>query len=277
MLARHASFGTVVTAVALVLAVAASPRASLADGPRGRGWVGIAMSVPDGSLGVKVGHVIHGSPAEKAGVQSDDRITHVDDALVTTSRDVVLALGRHAVGDSAQITIVRAGATQRLSVVLAEYPSSDVMLRMDRVGNPAPAWEGLTPTSGFPSSLVGLRGRVIVIDFWATWCGPCREMAPVISGWAARYGAEGLSVVGITTDSAEVAARFKDRLDLRYPMASDPHASTSLAYGVSALPTLFVVDKRGVVRDVAVGEEPGQEARIEALIRVLLAEPASNP
>jgi peroxiredoxin len=151
------------------------------------------------------------------------------------------------------------------------------MLRMDHVGSPAPAWEGLEPTSGFPASLAGLRGRVVVVDFWATWCGPCRELAPVLSGWQAHYAAEGLSVVGITTDPVDAAATFKERLDLRYPMASDPHAATTQSYGVSALPTLFVVDKRGVVRDVAVGADPEQEARMEALIRTLLAEPVTNP
>jgi peroxiredoxin len=172
---------------------------------------------------------------------------------------------------------IRGGKPQRIPVVLVDYPSGDAILRMDHVGSPAPAWDSLEPTQGFPPSLAGLRGHVVVVDFWATWCGPCRQVAPILSGWQARYGAQGLNIVGITTDPAEAATTFKQRLDLRYPMASDPSARTSMAYGVSALPTMFIVDKRGVVRDVAVGWDPEQDARMEAVINTLLAEPAANP
>jgi peroxiredoxin len=261
----------------VVCAVVGSAARSFADGPRPRGWAGIAMSPASATDGVRVEHIVRGSPAQQAGLQVDDRITLVDATIVATSRDVVRSIGLHAVGEAVSLTFVRAGKSQQVSVVLADFPSSDTMLRMDHVGSPAPAWDGLEPTSGFPASLVGLRGHVVVVDFWATWCQPCREMAPVLSGWQARYGAQGLNVVGVTTDPADAAARFKEQLDLRYPMASDPRASTSAAYGVSALPTLFVIDKRGVVRDVIVGVDPGQDGRMEALIRSLLAEPATNP
>jgi thiol-disulfide isomerase/thioredoxin len=250
---------------------------ALADGPRGHGWLGVAMALASGGQGVRIEHVIHGSPAEKAGLRVDDRITLVDGVLVATSRDVVRALSLHGVGDSVTVTIVRGAKTQPATVVLADYPSGDAMLRMDHVGSPAPAWDGLQPASGFPASLAGLRGRVVLVDFWATWCGPCRDLAPVLSRWQAHYGAEGLSVVGITTDPLDAAASFKEHLDLRYPMASDPQGTTTQSYGVSALPTLYVVDKRGVVRDVAVGDDPEQEARMEGLIRTLLAEPVTNP
>jgi len=248
----------------------------VADGSHARGWLGIAMGTADVS-GVRVEHVVRGSPAETAGLRADDRVTQVDGVPVTNSRGVIRAIGGHTAGEAVTLTVARAGKPQQVRVVLAEFPPGDVILRMDRVGRPAPEWEGLTPAAGFPATISGLQGRVAIVDFWATWCGPCREVAPVLSDWQARYGSMGLTVVGITTDTPEAAAGFKERLELRYPMASDTQGTTTMAYGVTALPTLFVLDKRGVVRDVVVGIDAGEEARIETLVKTLLAEAPAPP
>jgi peroxiredoxin len=98
-------------------------------------------------------------------------------------------------------------------------------------------------------------------------------IAPKLSALQARYGAQGLTVVGITTDSADKAALFAERNDMKYGVVVDGEGETSRAYSVSSLPTLFVVDRRGVVRSVEVGYEPSEDARLDQLVRDLLAEP----
>ena len=261
----------------------ASTLAPVTGLPHARGWLGVAMGpVTQGSpqagaaapapTAVKVDHVVRGSPAERAGIHADDQIRRVDGAPVANAREFIRAVGAHSPGESVRLTLVR-GKEEQLTIVLADFPAPDAMLRMDHVGSPAPAWVGLEPMSGFPSTIAALHGRVVLIDFWASWCGPCRIVAPILAGWQSRYGSQGLSVVGVTTDSAEDAALYKERTNLRYPIASDPRAETSGIYGVSALPTMFLVDKRGVVREVSVGYNPADDARIEGLIRALLAEP----
>jgi thiol-disulfide isomerase/thioredoxin len=114
----------------------------------------------------------------------------------------------------------------------------------------------------------------VLVDFWATWCGPCRFVAPKLSTLQSRYGAQGLSVVGVSTEDAQDVALFAERTAMGYPVGSDAHGETTRSYGVSSLPTMVLIDKRGVVRDVSIGYDPGEDARLEQSIRSLLAESA---
>lgn len=247
-------------------------------GPRVTGlpWLGVSMD-KGGELGVRVEHVVRGSPAARGGVQVGDRIVRVGGARVTAPGEISRGVAARKVGEALAIGLERRGTPLSVSIVLGVRPTSDELLRMDLVGAPAPAWRDVTPLSGAPASVASLEGRVALIDFWASWCRPCRLIAPRLSALRDRYGAQGLTVVGITTDEAGEAATFAERHDMRYPIVVDGTAETSRAYGITGLPTMILVDKRGVVRDVFVGFDPRSDARLEASIRELLAEPAAPP
>ena len=247
--------------------------------PFRRPWLGVEMDPSAGAAaGVAVRHVVRTSPADKAGLQDGDMIVRVAGTAVTTADEVTRAVGAHDVGDGIDVTVQRAGRQQTMRVVLAERPSSDDMLRMEFVGTYAPPFTGLAAAAGnVPASIRALRGRVAVIEFWAIWCGPCRMTMPLLDGWQARYGAQGLSVLGITTDPTDRAAAFAAQSGIHYAIASDATNATSLAYGVHNLPTLFIVDKRGVVREISVGYDPAAHQQIERLMQQLLAEPAPPP
>lgn len=264
-----------VAALGIVAATAATTLATRASAEGGgRGWIGVAMDsgAPDG---VRVTHIVKGSPAEKGGMRDGDRMVRIDGARVASPAEVQRAVAGHAVGDVLAVIVVRDGKESTMRLALAVRPAGDEVLRMDHIGSFAPTWVGLQTASGtVPASVSAARGRVVVLDFWATWCGACRLTTPTLTAWQARYGAQGLSVVGITTDESVAAATFAEKHAMRFGVASDPNGETTHAYGVSALPTLFVIDKRGVVREVAVGYDPSHEAQVEALIKTLLAEPA---
>ena len=244
-------------------------------------WLGVAMDADASAAGVRVGHVVRRSPADAAGIREGDRLLRVGDTTVGRPADVVRAVAGAAVGEVVAIVFVRAGAPQTARVTLAAHPSEDDMMRMDLIGAVAPAWHDIETVSGsFPSSVASVRGRVVLLDFWATWCIPCRVVMPKLGALQARYGAQGLSVLGVSAEEAQDVALFAQRSPVRYPIGVDKHAETTRSYGVISLPTLVVIDKRGVVRDVSIGYDPVQDTRLESTVRTLLAEtsaPATAP
>jgi thiol-disulfide isomerase/thioredoxin len=239
-----------------------------------RPWLGIAMENDASAPGVLVGHVVRGSPAEKTGIAQGDRILRVAGTTVSRGPEVVNVVVSHAVGDVIDIAFSHAGREQTVRLTLTRMPSQDEILRMDLVGTFAPAWKGIEGVSGaFPASISTLRGKVVLLDFWATWCGPCRLVVPKLGELQARYGAQGLSVLGVSTEDAQDVAQFAQRMSIRYPIGVDRHAETTRNYGVASLPTLVVIDKRGVVRDVDVGYDESRDGAFEATLRALLGEP----
>lgn len=251
-----------------------SPPSGLPAAP----WLGVQMDAGS-DIGVTVERVVRGSPAEKAGLKQGDRIVGIDGAKTTAPAQVTRAVGLHKVGDTVTVEYERRGSATTATVVLAQRPSGDDILKMDLVGAPAPAWTKVAALGSAPSSIAQLRGRVVLLDFWASWCGPCRMLAPRLSALKEKLGAQGLTVVGITTDEAEKAAVFAERHQMRYGVVVDKDGDTSRAYGVSALPTMILIDKKGIVREVFIGYDPSGDARLEATLRMLLAEagPAPTP
>jgi thiol-disulfide isomerase/thioredoxin len=262
-----------VVAVAPALSFSQDARAQQVDA---RPWLGVAMDAADGqSPGIRIGHVVRTSPADKAGIRDGDRIVRVASTHVSRGADVVRAVSSLSVGDAVEIAFVHAGKEQSARVTLAAFPAPDDMLRMDLVGASARELKNTQGVSGsFPASVAAMRGHVVLLDFWATWCMPCRVVIPKLGDLQSRFGAQGLNVVGLSTEDAQDVATFAQRIGMRYAVGVDKNAETTRSYGVASLPTLVVIDKRGVVRDVSVGYDPSEDARLENTVKTLLAEAA---
>jgi thiol-disulfide isomerase/thioredoxin len=124
-----------------------------------------------------------------------------------------------------------------------------------------------------PIDLDQLYGRVVVLDFWATWCGPCRTVMPMLERLhQARHG-DGLSVVGISNESAQPIRSFLAARPVTYTVGRDI-GGTLRRYGVRGLPTLVVIGRDGKVRGVHSGVDPATLREVASLIDRLLDEPA---
>lgn len=149
-----------------------------------------------------------------------------------------------------------------------------------RVGEVAPVLQVTEWIGSAPQTLRDLRGKVVLLDFWATWCKPCIQMYPEMRTWAEDMGPRGLVIVGVTSHSRQTPARirrFLERQKLPWPVAIDPENRTQIEYGVSALPPTFLIDRRGILRFEHRGG--GDLSEIEAKIRELLEErpPETSP
>ena len=138
------------------------------------------------------------------------------------------------------------------------------------LGAPAPAFELGEVSGGGRQSLAAHAGKVLIVDFWATWCEPCRQSFPAYQKLVNELGQD-LVVVGISQDDdAKGIPAFVAETGVKFPIVWDDGKSVAKAYDPPTMPTAFVLDKSGIVRFVHKGYRAGDEATLEDEARSLL-------
>jgi len=121
------------------------------------------------------------------------------------------------------------------------------------VGKPAPDFDTVD-LQGNVWSLSKLRGKVVFVNFWATWCAPCREEMPAMQRLYVKMPKDKFEMIALfNNDKSDVAKNFVAKLGITFPILSDEFNFAGTKYGLTGLPETFIVDKQGVIREKYIG------------------------
>lgn len=143
----------------------------------------------------------------------------------------------------------------------------------DGTGRPAPAWQAVT-LDGRQVDSASLKGKVVLVHFWATWCPPCREEMPALDAFYRQHAKDGLEVVAISLDDAADRAKVRDFVkSYAFPVAMMGDARVAGFGRVWVLPLSFLIDRKGVLReDGWTGEQRIDAASLNRIVLPLLSE-----
>ena len=179
------------------------------------------------------------------------------------------------------MTSGRRGVVPLLSVVVSVAVGAGLLVGLRgspslpmRLEQAAPEFALPTLGDGRSLALADLRGRAVFVNFWATWCAPCRVEAPSLDRLYRSLRHEGFEVVAISIDeSSEPVRAFRDEFELSFPILLDPEQRSYDAYHVSGLPETFLLDARGQLVEHFVGPRDWDQPRYASAVRRLLAGP----
>ena len=159
----------------------------------------------------------------------------------------------------------------RLAGVLAALVAAPALALEE--GDVAPAWSAPALAGGAPVSLSASRGKVVYLDFWASWCTPCRAALPAIEELRREFPPEAFSVLAVNVDrEPEAARRFLAKSPIGYPSATDPEGRIPKSFGLETMPTSYLIDRDGVIRYVHRGFQRGDTEKLRARIAELVKE-----
>jgi DsbE subfamily thiol:disulfide oxidoreductase len=177
----------------------------------------------------------------------------------------VLAIAA-VVASLAVVELRERGSSSIGGFIVANYKA-----RAEVENAPAPDFELPSLESSAPIALSSLRGQVVVLNFWASWCAPCRLEAPGLRRVSERYRERGVRFLGVDYRDNDAAARaFIDEFRLEYPSVTDPSGSLAYDYELIGFPTTFIIDPAGTIRYRFVGyldEDVLEEALNDVLAR----------
>ena len=156
--------------------------------------------------------------------------------------------------------------TRLISVLLLGWAFSHTAMAAETAPNFS------LPTQAGTLALADLKGKVVYLDFWASWCPPCRKSFPWMNEMERRYSRQGLAVVAVNLDKDhELAAKFLNEVPAKFTVAFDPRGTVADSYHVPGMPSSFIIDRNGKIRAIHIGFRDEDSADLEASLRSALS------
>jgi len=226
-------------------------------------WLGILFDPAAPTAHVTT--VVPKSPAARAGIAPGDDVVAIDGHATKSSRDVIALVTHATAGSRVIVTISRTGHPVQIPVRLEPRPDPRQLAYDTLINQPAPTFDLPVVANSGSAKLADLAGKVVLVDFWATWCGPCADAVPEIEALHEKYAARGLRVVGISDDDAADIASYARDHAITYPLARDKGDVVAGSYWRAAIPMLVLIDRAGIVRSVG-----ADRSQLEAMLVKLL-------
>lgn len=230
-------------------------------------WLGISFQkqvyADHFELNVLVVHPESG--AFKIGITNGDIITQFNGKTIQSNEDISGTVKGKKVGDKVKVTYLRNGKKMEGTIVLTDRPENIASLTGSAIGSKA-----LEFGNNFYANAEkrNKKPKITLLDFWATWCGPCRQAMPILHKLYNAYAKDGLEIIGVSSETSDVLAKFQQQFPGPYPMYRDAKQEMWRRYSISSVPTLMLLDENGYIQKVWHGissEKALQQAVVEAL------------
>jgi thiol-disulfide isomerase/thioredoxin len=238
---------------------------SFKDIPAAEVPAAFAHPSPEGA--VRILQVFKGTSADQAALKEGDFILSIQGVPLAGRKTLLDTIRSKGVGDRVELRIGREGQTMSQKMALSPKPEDMKSITRLLIGAPAPELEG-KDYSGDVGSLAKNKGKVLLLDFWATWCGPCRMTIPALDALHRKYQGKGLEVIGISSESLPELKAYQASSKQSYPLFNDIGQLTTRRYQAYAFPTMVLVDRTGVIQRIEVGAH--SQADMEKWILELL-------
>ena len=157
-----------------------------------------------------------------------------------------------------------------LSVILMYIASGTVRERITNAGDLAPDFK-IVADSGKTYTRSDFGGKVLVLNFWASWCAPCVEEVPSLDAFQRSMAGDGVVVLGVSIDANEKRYKqFLDRLRVSFPTGRDPEANISSSYGTFQIPETYIIDRTGKVREKVISNQNWMDPQFLARVKSML-------